>query len=109
MKAWQTDKRFFEGAWMHRYRGTYYLSYSTGDTHYLVYATGTSPLGPFRYRGRILNPVVGWTTQGSIVEFRGKWYLFYHDASLSHQDNLRCIKYRQLHYDARGDIQTLSP
>ena len=94
---------------MHKYKGLYYLSYSTGDTHYLVYATGKSPLGPFTYRGRILTPVVGWTTQGSIIEFRGKWYLFYHDASLSHEDNERCIKYQELHYNADGSIQTMSP
>ena len=67
------DRRFFEAAWMHKYRGKYYFSYSTGDTHYLVYATGTSPLGPFTYQGRILEPVQGWTTHHSIVEFQGKW------------------------------------
>ena len=33
-------RRFFEGVWMHKYNGIYYLSYSTGDTHYLAYATG---------------------------------------------------------------------
>lgn len=67
------DRRFFEAAWMHKYKSKYYFSYSTGDTHYLVYATGDSPLGPFTYQGRILEPVQGWTTHHSIVEFEGKW------------------------------------
>ena len=67
------DHRFFEAAWMHKYKSKYYFSYSTGDTHYLVYATGDSPLGPFTYQGRILEPVQGWTTHHSIVEFNGKW------------------------------------
>ena len=67
------DRRFFEAAWVHKYNGKYYFSYSTGDTHYLVYATGDSPLGPFTYQGRILDPVQGWTTHHSIVEFQGKW------------------------------------
>ena len=31
--------------------------------------------------GRILEPVVGWTSHHSICEFNGKWYLFYHDSS----------------------------
>jgi hypothetical protein len=57
----------------------------------------------------ILTPVIGWTTHHSIVEFQGKWYLFYHDASLSGMDNLRCIKYQELHYKADGSIETLSP
>ena len=52
-------RRFFEGAWIHKYSGIYYLSYSTGDTHYIVYATSESPMVPFVFRGRILNPVMG--------------------------------------------------
>jgi hypothetical protein len=95
---------------MHKYQGTYYLSYSTGSTHYLVYATSDSPLGPFTYRGRILNPVVGWTTHHSIVEFEGKWYLFYHDSVLSGgKTHLRSVKMVEMTYNADGTIQTLDP
>ena len=36
---------------MHKYNGKYYFSYSTGDTHYIVYATGNSPYGPFNTPG----------------------------------------------------------
>ncbi|KAF2675091.1 Arabinanase/levansucrase/invertase [Microthyrium microscopicum] len=99
------DRRFFEAAWMHKYKGKYYFSYSTGDTHYLVYAIGDSPLGPFTYAGRILEPVLGWTTHHSIVEFKDKWYLFYHDCSLSKGTNhLRSVKMRELVYDESGKI-----
>lgn len=99
------ERRFFEAAWMHRYRGKYYFSYSTGDTHYLVYATGDSPFGPFTYQGRILEPVLGWTTHHSIVEFQGRWYLFYHDCELSGGvDHLRSVKVREIVYDEEGRI-----
>ncbi|KAL1962266.1 hypothetical protein VTN77DRAFT_9856 [Rasamsonia byssochlamydoides] len=99
------DRRFFEAAWMHKYNGKYYFSYSTGDTHYLVYATGDSPWGPFTYQGRMLEPVLGWTTHHSIAEFQGKWYLFYHDCSLSGGvDHLRSVKMREIFYDAEGRI-----
>ncbi|KIW65916.1 hypothetical protein PV04_08130 [Phialophora macrospora] len=99
------DRRFFEAAWMHKYNGRYYLSYSTGDSHYLVYAVGDSPLGPFTYGGRILEPVLGWTTHHSIVEFKGKWYLFYHDCELSKGvDHLRSVKMREIVYDQDGKI-----
>ena len=95
---------------MHKYNGLYYLSYSTGTTHYLVYAVGTSPKGPFTYKGRILEPVIGWTTHHSIVQFKDKWYLFYHDSSLSGGVNhLRCIKYTELKYNPDGTIQTIKP
>jgi hypothetical protein len=104
------DRRFFEATWLHKYNGTYYLSYSTGDTHYIAYATGESPFGPFVFRGYILNPVVGWTTHHSIVEFQGKWYLFYHDSSLSGGvSHKRCVKVAELVYNADGSIQTIEP
>ena len=104
------DRRYFEGPWMHKYNGVYYLSYSTGDTHFIVYATGDSPTGPFVYRGRILDPVIGWTTHHSIVEFEGHWYIFYHDASLSGgTDNKRCIKAAELFYNADGGIVVINP
>lgn len=108
--AGDTGRRYFEGPWVHKYQGRYYFSYSTGDTHYLVYAVGDSPLGPFRYAGRLLNPVLGWTTHHSIVEHDGRWFLFYHDSTLSggvtHQ---RCVKMQELHYDADGKILTMDP
>ncbi|KAL1896338.1 hypothetical protein Sste5346_004723 [Sporothrix stenoceras] len=99
------DRRFFEAAWMHKRNGLYYFSYSTGDTHYLCYATGTSPYGPFTYRGRMLEPVVGWTTHHSVVEFEGRWYLFHHDSSLSGGvSHLRSVKVKEIFYNAAGDI-----
>jgi hypothetical protein len=107
--AGDTDRRFFEAAWMHKRGDTYYLSYSTGDTHYLVYATGKSPYGPFTYRGRILEPVNGWTTHHSIVDWKGKTYLFYHDVQLSGQTRLRNVKMTELNYNPGGTIQTIDP
>ncbi|CAN5474123.1 glycoside hydrolase family 43 protein [soil metagenome] len=104
------DRRFFEASWMHQYNGKYYFSYSTGDTHYVCYAIGDTPYGPFTYAGRILEPVVGWTSHHSICDFNGKWYLFYHDSSLSNGvTHLRCVKVTELTYDAAGYIQTINP
>ncbi|PMD26599.1 glycoside hydrolase family 43 protein [Hyaloscypha hepaticicola] len=104
------DRRFFEAAWMHKYNGKYYFSYSTGDTHFLCYAVGDNPLGPFTYGGRILDPVLGWTTHHSVVEFKGKWYLFYHDASLSGGKNhLRSVKVTEIFYNREGEIQLTRP
>lgn len=105
LKASDHNRRFFEAAWLHRRGNLYYFSYSTGDTHFLAYATGDSPLGPFTYRGCILEPVIGWTTHHSIVEFQGRWYLFYHDASLSGgQSHLRCVKVKEIFYAPDGSI-----
>ena len=110
LTAGDEDRRYFEGPWMHKYNGLYYLSYSTGSSHYLVYATSKNPQGPFTYKGRILEPVIGWTTHHSIVQFKDKWYLFYHDSSLSGGVNhKRCVKFTELHYNEDGTIQTIKP
>jgi beta-xylosidase len=108
--AGDVDRRYFEGPWMHKYNGCYYLSYSTGNTHYLVYAISKDLKGPFVYKGRLLEPVLGWTTHHSIVQFMDKWLLFYHDCSLSGGVNhKRCVKYTELKYNADGTIQTIRP
>jgi hypothetical protein len=101
------DKRFFEAAWMFKRKGKYYFTYSTGDTHYINYAIGTSPYGPFTYKGVILNPVQGWTNHQSIVDFKGKTYLFYHDTELSGKTHLRNVKVTELKFNADGSIKTI--
>ena len=102
-------RRFFEGAWVHKHEGRYYFSYSTGTTHQIVYAVGDSPFGPFTYQGVILKPVQGWTTHHSIVRITNSWYLFYHDAQLSGQNNLRNVKVAELHHETDGRIRAIDP
>jgi hypothetical protein len=101
-------RRFFEAPWMHERDGRYYFSYSTGNTHYLAYAIGDSPFGPFTYAGRLLEPVVGWTTHHSIVEYRGRSWLFHHDSTLSGgRNHLRCLKLKEIVYDDDGRMRVL--
>ncbi len=106
-----TSRRFFEAPWIHKYKGNYYLSYSTGDTHLIAYAMSKSPYGPFTYKGTILHPVLGWTNHHSIVEVDGKWYLFYHDSQVSNgQTHLRNIKQPvEIKYNDDGTIQPIDP
>jgi hypothetical protein len=103
------DRRFFEASWMHKYKDNYYFSYSTGDSHFIAYAMGKSPYGPFTYKGKILEPVLGWTNHHSIVQVGDKWYLFYHDAQHSKGVNhLRNVKQPiEIHYNDDGTIQTI--
>jgi len=108
LTAGDHDRRFFEASWMHKYNNTYYFSYSTGNTHKLCYATGDNPYGPFTYRGVILTPVVGWTTHHSIIEFKNKWYIFYHDSVPSGGKTwLRSMKVIEFSYNSDGSITTL--
>ena len=58
----------------------------------------------------MLEPVLGWTNHHSIVEFGGKWYLFYHDSQLSGgQTHLRNIKVVELTHRPDGSIATIDP
>jgi hypothetical protein len=108
--AGDNNRRFFEASWVHKYNGKYYFSYSTGDTHFICYAIGDNPYGPFTYQGRILNPVVGWTSHHSICEVENEWYLFYHDSSLSKGvTHLRSMKVTKIDYLEDGSIVTIDP
>jgi len=106
---------FNEGPWMFKRDGKYYLMYSgnasnrIGDE--LLYAMGDSPKGPWEYKGVILDPVgTGETSQGSIVEFNGKWYLFYHNAKLSRGNGaLRSVCVAEVSFNADGAIQRVIP
>jgi Glycosyl hydrolases family 43 len=110
LQANDNERRFFEASWMHMHNGKYYFSYSTGDTHYICYAIGDNPYGPFTYQGKILEPVVGWTSHHSICDFEGKSYLFYHDSSLSEGvTHLRSVKVTELQYNEDGSIKVIQP
>ncbi|MES5816247.1 glycoside hydrolase family 43 protein [Pseudoxanthomonas sp. Soil82] len=110
LRADDHNRRYFEGPWLHKYEGRYYLSYSTGNTHLLCYAVGDNPYGPFTYQGQVLRPVVGWTTHHSICEYEGRWYLFYHDSLLSGGvTHLRSVKMVELQHDAEGRIVPINP
>lgn len=107
--AGDNERRFFEAAWVHKYNGKYYFSYSTGDTHNIAYGIGDNPYGPFIYEGVILKPVLGWTNHHSIVEYNGKWWLFYHDSFLSGgKTHLRNVKVTELLYNKDGTIKTIN-
>jgi hypothetical protein len=107
---------FHEGPWMFtRINDSgakiYYLMYpgNTGSRNGddMLYATSNNPYGPWDYKGSILDPVgTGDTSHGSIVEFRGKWYLFYHNAALSKGIGvLRSVCVDELFFNPDGTIQ----
>jgi hypothetical protein len=73
------------------------------------YATSTSPLGPWKYQGIYMDPTDSYTNHGSIVEYKGQWYAFYHNSALSHFDWLRSICVDKLYYNPDGTIQKVIP
>jgi hypothetical protein len=83
---------FFEAPWLMKRGKTYYFIYAGNNaapdspctpTSYhacQAWATSSSPLGPWTYRGIALDVVSSTTSHAGAVEFKGQWYLAYHTA-----------------------------
>ncbi|MCL1932613.1 MAG: family 43 glycosylhydrolase [Candidatus Azobacteroides sp.] len=114
---------FHEASWIHKRDGIYYLSYSdnhdennskdgvTGDNR-MRYAISKSIYGPWEYKGIYMEPTDSYTNHGSIVEYKGQWYAFYHNSKLSSDvgafnDWTRSICVDKLFYNPDGTIQTV--
>jgi alpha-L-fucosidase 2 len=102
---------FHEAAWVFKKDGVYYMMYADNmrGRNRLRYATSDRPLGPWTYRGILLDPVSSDTSHGSIVEYRGQWYLFYHTCDISGRGNLRSICFDKLYFDSDGSIRKVIP
>jgi beta-xylosidase len=102
-------KNFSSGAWIHKRKGIYYLTYSStkgaNGTNLLEYSMSNSPYGPWYYKGKILDDNFK-NGQHSIVEFKEKWYLF-HDAG-SGEVNKHQLFMEPLEYNADGTIKKIS-
>jgi hypothetical protein len=99
---------FHEATWVHKHNGIYYLSYSDNNSkggNQMRYATSNNPLGPWTYKGIYMEPTGSSTNHGSIVEFKGQWYAFYHNSILSGNDWLRSVSVDPLYYNDDGTIQ----
>ena len=96
----EEEHYFHEGSSIRKIGDTYYLVYSNierGKPTSLGYATSKSPLGPFEYRGIIIDnekcDPASWNNHGSIEQFNGQWYVFYHRCSRGVQQYRRlCIE-----------------
>ena len=107
-------KGLLEGPFAFERNGLYYLTYPhvENKTERLEYATSTSPLGPFKQRGVILDELESgcWTVHHSILDYGGQSYLFYHDKDLSPTfDKNRSIRADKLFFNADGTIQKVKP
>lgn len=101
---------FHEGSSMRKRNGIYYYVFadtSRGKPTSLGYATGDSPLGPFTYRGVIIDNAAcdpgSWNIHGSIEEVNGQWYVFYH-RSCNNSEYLRRACAEPIFFDENGLI-----
>lgn len=112
------DRHFFhEGSSMRKRNGVYYLTFADvsrgAKTPYggvptcIGYATSNHPLGPFTYRGVIVDNVEcdpkAWNNHGSIEQINGQWYVFYHRSSRNGPYFRRCAC-EKIEFDENGLI-----
>lgn len=115
---------FFEASFLHKYRGKYYYSYSGhgfGFPTSIEYVVSDSPMSGFSHPGVILpNPPVndGFNSHHSIFQFKGEWYIAYHNRELAYENNeqdtrsreyMRSVCIDRLYYNEDGSIQTVIP
>ncbi|MDR0517779.1 MAG: carbohydrate-binding protein, partial [Fibromonadaceae bacterium] len=105
----------FEAAYMHKYNGTYYFSYSTnfatcspkGGSAYIDYLTSSNPMTGFAYKGTLIaNPALNGqnindygNNHAHTVFFKDKWYIFYHDRRLKKTNSVSSGEYRSVSVD----------
>ncbi|MBK8807866.1 MAG: carbohydrate-binding protein [Bacteroidales bacterium] len=86
-----TVTNLFEAAWMHKYNGKYYLSYSTNPSNgmRIDYMISSNPTTGFTYGGVISDqpPINNNNNHQAIVNINGQWYQVYHNRIVA-RDNL---------------------
>ena len=113
---------FFEASFVHKYKNKYYLSYAG---HYfskpanIEYVISDKPMEGFNNPGVILpNPPVndGFNNHHSIFQFKGEWYIAYHNRKVAYENNeqdhrsreyMRSVCIDRLYYNEDGTIQTV--
>ncbi|GHT78108.1 hypothetical protein FACS1894130_04130 [Spirochaetia bacterium] len=106
----EAEHGFHEGISMRKRNGVYYLVYtdiSRGRATSIGYATSDSPLGPFKKQGIIIDNTGcdpgTWNNHGSIQEYRGQWYVFYHRSTHNSEYSRRvCVE--PIFFDDAGKI-----
>ena len=77
----ETESGFFEACSPRKIGDTYYMVYSPAKGSRLAYATSKTPMGPYEFRGNIVDNEIdypGGNDHGSICCINGQWYIFYH-------------------------------
>ena len=105
-----------EGPWLFKRGGLYYNVYAADvpgtRPEQIAYATAEKITGPWTYRGLVTGPAkVGFTIHPSVIEFKGRWYFFYHDGSsrINGEPGGDCRRSVRLEYLFFNDDGTIRP
>jgi beta-xylosidase len=107
----EKEHHFHEGSWVFKRNGLYYFVYTSlsdkKEATTIGYSISKSPLGPFKYMGTIIDNTgcdpCSWNNHGSVTEYKGEWYVFYHRSTHACQ-TLRKACVEKIHFNADGSI-----
>jgi len=111
-----TPPHYEEGPWLHKHGKLYYLTYASLDRttqrdEHVSYATAPAITGPWTYRGELTGSgKYSFTIHPGIAEFKGKSYLFLHNADIAIGDQSgaigrRAVTVEYLHYNPDGTMK----
>ena len=108
------QKGLKEGPFLFERKGIYYLTipHVENKIERLEYAIGDNPMGPFKMAGVVMDesPMNCWTNHQSFVQYKGQWYLFYHQDAYSPKfDKNRSICIDSLSFNADGTMKKVTP
>jgi hypothetical protein len=100
-----------EGPWLYKRNNLNYLFFAAGPLpEHLAYSTGPTAEGPWTYGGVVMAPQSAFTNHPGVVDFKGKTYLFYHNAALPGGDGFkRSVSVDELKFNPDGSIPTVRP
>jgi hypothetical protein len=99
---------YWEAPTLRKYNGLYYFSYAAYQNPATIeYCTSTNPMGPWTYRGRILDTTTPTGTNHhsyNQVPFGGRYFCVYH-TSPAGDDFHRRVNVDEMFYNADGTIK----
>lgn len=109
---------FEEGSFVHKRNGIYYYSYSNWRDQKTTayYGMGTSPYGPFEWKGALSGRKSGSQDHHSIVLYESVWFYFFHRDTHEEEKKLlewygqrRISCYEKMNYNSDGTIKQVDP
>jgi arabinoxylan arabinofuranohydrolase len=106
----KNNRGYMEGPFVWKRKGIYYLLYSrmgSSGKDVLDYATSHQVGGPYHYRGTIIGHGLKGNEHGSVFQYRGQWYVAYHDLFPTDKFRKTCLEI--IHYRENGEIVRVQP
>ncbi|KAF3918179.1 Beta-xylosidase [Dactylellina cionopaga] len=107
----QRPTTFEEGPWAYKRSGKYYMIYAANCcSEDIRYSIGTSPTGPWTYKGIIMSAGgKSFTNHPGIIDYKDNSYFFYHNGALPGGSGYtRSVCVERFVYNSDGSIPSIA-